>query len=179
VEKGTSEPKWSFYVRTRNDTCLGVMSTDGALPPVAVTGSSDGDIRKPDATNADDDSDTYAKKATIKTGHFIFGDQSGSLMHARSFKQLEAQVVAPNDDVAVSVWTGDDDASNALAPSASKTIVAVSDTDYVQSSNHLVPIHKSGKGITIQYDVTSPTEFEYRGQTVFYDHSGIENRPAR
>jgi hypothetical protein len=181
TEGGQSEPLWSHRIRNRNDTCLGVMSTNGSLPPVCVTGSSDGYIRKPDSTNADDDSDTNAKKVVIKTGHMVMADESGSLMHTRNFKQLEAYIVNPNDSVTVKVWVGDDDCSSASSTGnpVSKTISAVDDTTYTKQSVSMVPIHKSGRGLTIQYECDSPTDFEYRGQGIYHDGPAPNNRPPR
>jgi hypothetical protein len=102
-------------------------------------------------------------------------------MHTRNFKQLEAYIVNPNDSVTVKVWVGDDDCSSASSTGnpVSKTISAVDDTTYTKQSVSMVPIHKSGRGLTIQYECDSPTDFEYRGQGIYHDGPAPNNRPPR
>jgi hypothetical protein len=178
TEEGRLEPYWSVDIQAREQKFVTRLNTDGYGTKLAYYSCDDGKTRTEDDTDDDDDGDSYAKKLTIRTGHFILGDQSGSLMHARNWKQLEAYVVNPNDAVNISIWTGDDDAPSSASPTT-RTIAAISDTDYVKQSSSLVPIHKSGIGLTIQYEVTSPTEFEYRGQGLYVDTGAPNNRPTR
>jgi hypothetical protein len=65
VEEGALEPYWSFKIRNRKDSAVGIVVRQRRTPRRNDYGSCDGFARREDDANADDDGDTY----DIADGH--------------------------------------------------------------------------------------------------------------
>jgi hypothetical protein len=179
TEEGSLEPYWTIDKRTREDYALGMLKATGQKRGKLAFASCDGYVRQEDATDDDDDSDSYAKKLTIRTPHFFMGDQGGSVTHGRKYKALDLFVKNPNDAVVVKCFGGDDEAATAAAPQQTYTHPAVANTAYASQTSFYVPLNTvAGKGLTIQYEVTSPVGFEYRGENVYFD-DGVQSKAAK
>lgn len=178
TEEGQLDPLVTNDVRARTDDCIGVIAaSDGTLLP--VTGSSDGYIRQEDATDDDDDTDTYAKKVVIQTGGWVYKDQGGSLWQGCKWQRVDPCFVNPNDAVVGKFYAGDTDATSAASPQHTHTFPAMSDASYVKQGSHTAILASvAGKFLYQRYEITSPVGFEYLGSYAYGD-TGVQSRAAK
>ena len=178
-------PVWVTDFRDRLDYCQMELKVATANQRKALyVGSSDGYIREEDVmTNADDDGDTYEKKMTITTSHRFPEGQGGDDQHANTFNGLDLYLAHPNHAATVSLYAGDDKvASEAVAPQWTKLLPATAEPStsrqrVQRTSERETPNSVSGKGATLQVEVTSPIGVEFRGYSLDYIPSGAQDRP--
>lgn len=172
VEEGQLDPPLMKWIQTRETTCVGLWSAAGAKQPTVVFGGQDGYVRKLDATDGDDDSDTYGKDVTITHKHLFFGDQGGDDNHGRRFNHIDVFCKTENQAATVSLYPGDDDASSGATPH-SRQIDASAASGYVAKTSHRLGLNTvAGKGVTVKITADSPVGFEYRGFGIEYTEGG-------
>jgi hypothetical protein len=183
VELGGSGtlPYWTFDQRTRKDYTLGLLSTDGDLDERYV-GSCDNYVRTNDATDDDDDGDTYAKAATIATKHDIGGDQTGRLDHGKTLERLGLHVKSETKAWRVSVYPGDDSAYTAAAatwtvPVSASALTKNGNAAIAKTYHDFEPKGCSGKGFTTKITISAPLNFEFRGEYKEWKNEGENVRP--
>lgn len=170
VEEGVTDPPILFDIQARRTTCIGVYSQGGAKQPTIVYGDEDGYIRKEDATDADDDGDTYNKALTIRPKHFwLGGDQGGDDNHGGVVAFISEFVKSPNQNFTINGYAGDDDAASG-DPQFSKTVQSLDQVAArTDKTSHRVSVDRlSGKGVTVEVTASAPVDFEYRGFNLEY-----------
>lgn len=179
TEEGALEPHWLEDVRSREETAVGMMSTDGITPPVVVYGGEDGFIRKEDATNSNDDSDANSKTMVITHKHiYPEGDQGGDVAHGYTYTDLQWYGVNTTTDVSIVLFTGEDDAvPGAFSQNPySKTFEAVSiSVGPKVTSRRAIVAGAAGRGATPELRATAPVDVEHRGIGFSY-HVGPHRR---
>lgn len=169
LEQGEGEPYWSNNIMTRRTTSLGVFFPEGSKRSVMVRGSCDGYVRQEDATDGDDDGDTFAKAYTLKHKHFFMGDQAGDDAHGRTFVDFDWFGKHGAVAAAVNLYPGDDSSGDAVTAPFSHSIPVPSATTggrtaTAKTSHHIGSTPGvSGKGITVEVTGTSPVGMQHRG----------------
>lgn len=168
-EAGEGEPYWSNDIMKRRTTSLGLFTPEGSKRSVLTYGSCDGYVRQADATDGDDDGDTYGKAYKLKHKHFFFGDQAGDDAHGRTYVGFDW--FGKHGAVAASAnfFPGDDSSGDAATPPVSRSIAVpaatrAGRTATAKTSHHIGSIPGlSGKGITVEVTGTSPVGMQHRG----------------
>jgi hypothetical protein len=181
----SGRPVWMMDFRSRLDYCHFELKVATANQRKALyVGSEDGYVREEDVmTNADDDGDTYGKKMTIITSHRFPEGQGGDDQHGNTFNGLDLYLVHHDHAATVSLYAGDDKvAAEAAAAQWSKLLPATAEPSAARqrvkrTSERLTPAGVSGKGATLQVEVTSPIGVEFRGYSLDYIPSGAQDRP--
>jgi len=169
-------PIWVFDRRARRDWVTGELAVDGSSNYwERYTGSCDGNVRQENVEDdADDDGDAYQKQLTVESGHRYMGDQSGDQAHGRTFHPLDVYAKHEDQAAVVSVYAGEDDSPQALAPAKQLTLPATGPKTgqrrrTAQTSEQVTLDGVSGKGVTFKLEVVAPTDVEFRGW-------GVEHR---
>ncbi len=174
VEEGEPEPYWSNDIRTRKTFALGEFFAEGEKRGFLVDGSSDGYVRKEDATDGDDDSDGYNKDAKWRHKHMFFGDQAGHDAHGRQYTDVNWFGKNVNGTVSVKLYGGDDEAGDATTAPKTLTIAAPDSTApggqalLAQTSHHRGGLGVAGKGLTVEVTASAPVGVEHRGYAVHH-----------
>lgn len=176
VEGGESQPWWVFDKRNRPDSVLATISADGDCADELWTGSCDGFVRRENQdADADDDGDTWGKKALIRTKHFFLRGQHGGRYQGMTTKDITLYLRCALQGYRLSAYSGDDPAREASQPSWGPydfpPLVQPGATD---ETAKLIKPRLSG-AVTLELEVNAPVGLEYRG--VSLDHTaGPRNR---
>lgn len=181
-----SQPDWVFDVRTRKDLSLGLISaTNGANQYNQFVGSADGYIRQMNvASNADDDSDTNAKRLIIQTGANFLGKQAGIHKEGKKLTKFVSYVESESNAWTLYLTGGDEDVVNAANPDNStkffkEDVAASASGGFTKKSthNHSGVERVSGNAFCVKVDASSPSGMKFRGyQGVWVP--GEATRPA-
>jgi len=180
----SGNPIWLFDFRTRLDYCQFELKDATATQRKSLfVGSSDGFVRQENVmTNADDDGDSYLKKMTVRTAHRYPEGQGGDEEHAVTFNGLDLYLLHPNQAATISLYAGDDKvAEEAVVPTLTWDSPATAEPTGARQrttrASERRPIEGvSGKGVTLQVEVSSPVDVEYRGCSLDYVPSGAQDR---
>lgn len=176
VQKGYSEPFWSIDLRDRLDTTFGEYTEAGERRAFPILGSEDGRVRQDDPTNGDDDGDAYNKALSIVGPHDCDNDQGGDDAHGYQFTNLDLFVKNDQTEVQVSLHTGDDTASQGVAPFTEPLAASAVPGQVGKTSHHLTVEGAAGKGGALRLAAQAPVGVEYRGHNL-YHRKGEQTRP--
>jgi hypothetical protein len=175
IEEGAREPYWSNNIEDRETYALGEFFAEGEKRGFHVEGASDGYVRKEDATDGGDDSDTYNKAMKQRHKHFFFGDQSGHDAHGRTYTDFDWFGKNANGTVTVNLYGGDDEAGDATTAPKALSIAAPSGTApggqtlLAKTSHHRGGVSGvSGKGLTVEVTASAPVGVQHRGFAVHH-----------
>jgi hypothetical protein len=177
-----NDPWWSFDMRARSDSIMGLLlAQDNSTFQDFYTGSCDGIIRKENVdTDADDDGDTFRKAWRVLGKHFFMGDQGGDDSHGFRYTDLDVFLQNETVPVTVSLWAGDDTASEAYAAQWSQVIPAGQVTRprarVPRTSLHIDTTRVSGKGASVDFTATAPVGLKLRGYALYFEQ-GEQDRP--
>ncbi len=184
-EGSKNQPDWTFDIRGRKDSAVGLLAAPGSLRDEFYTGSCDGYVRKENVqSNADDDDDSYGKALIIRTGHFLYNDPGGGRNHGKVLTDLDVYVESESTDWTLNVFGGDEEASQAETPMFTATRVASALTDgdgntYLpQAVHHFRPTGVAGRGFTHEITAVGPQGVEYRGLGGAWK-VGVATRPRK
>jgi hypothetical protein len=169
-EDGQAEPRWALYKQNRGIFALGELYGDGEMGSLLHYGDQAGVVRRHDATDGDDDGDTFLKRLRAVYKHFFYGDQGGHDSQGRKMTDLDLFMKHENNDVLVNVYGGDEEASTATRPSWYQTVRATlarvaGRLKTPKTSHHFTP-GVNGKGHTVEIIVSSPVGVELRGLNI-------------
>jgi hypothetical protein len=180
LEDGEREPYWSNDIMKRQTTSLGVFFPEGSKRSVLVYGACDGYVRQADATDGDDDGDTYAKGYRLKHPHLFMGDQAGHDAHGRAYPDFDWFGKHGGVAATVNLYAGDDSAAEMTTAPFSKSIAVppttiAGRTATAKTSHHLPTPGVGGKGVTVEVTGTSPVGMEHRGFAITH-REGSQSR---
>lgn len=169
VEGGESQPWWVFDKRDRPDNTIAAVEADGDCVDELWTGSCDGMVRRENQEDdADDDGDTYGKKATIRTKHYFLRGQHGGRYQGMKTTDVTLYLRSANQGYRLSAYAGDDTAREASQPSWGPydfpPLFQPGATD--ETAKLIKP--KLAGAATFELEVNAPVGLEYRG--ISLDH---------
>jgi hypothetical protein len=181
----SGSPVWMFDFRSRLDYCQFELRNSSTEERRSLfTGSEDGIVREEDVMDdPDDDGDANQKTMIIEPPHRYPGGQEGSEAQANTFVGLDLFLVHEDNDVTVSIYSGDDKvAEAAVAPnwtvtSAATALPSNERQRVTPTSEHHTITRATGKGVTLLMEVVAPVGVEYRGYSIDYIPSGAQSRP--
>jgi hypothetical protein len=168
VGGGGQQPWWSFDHMGRRMTAVGKLTT-GTNRFSLYNGSTDGYLRKMNVdADINDDSDSYAKRATITTKLYMMDDPGGDAESGKELLTLWCYVESEAQPWIVEIRAGDESAGDILVPYFTKTVAASAQVDgtttWVAKTTHSIqPGRVVGRGFMFTFTVASPTGFRWRG----------------
>lgn len=165
-ERETSQPKWSFDVRDRSDTCHGVLRVSGESLDSVYTGSADGFVRRENvATNYNDDSDTHNKTMIVQFKHYFMGDAGqGSIFDGKNFTEIWPYVESENNTWRLFLHGGDEHAATDIPQWDDLDIPASAIAGKPPKTVHYFkPTGVSGRGLSVVIDAATPNNMKVRG----------------
>jgi hypothetical protein len=135
-------------------------------------GACDGSIYgENSAADPDDQGDAYGKRYTLQTGAvFADSDQAGDDDHGANWKKLDLFMQSDSAATTVSLYAGDETASDAATPQWSEAIQgSAADGLVTKTSWHRVLNKVTGKSVTLHFTGTGSTDFSYRGYAISYE----------
>lgn len=166
---GGAQPDWEFDVLARPDYTIGELYPSGSDKSELYTGGPDGWVRRTNVdTDASDDNDSYLKKLTIRTKHYPFGAQMGGKQRANTLKELMLYLRSAVNSWVLSIFSGSPAAREAAAPTwGPYTFGTTLPAGGIDETEKFIRSTKvSGKGATLEIQVTSPVGFQYRGNSL-------------
>jgi hypothetical protein len=162
-EAPNAQPKWTFDVRGRLDSCGGALIASGTSRGDYFTGSCDGFVRKENVlTDGTDDGDTYKKKFLTQGPHDYFTDVGGNRDHGKKYTDMTVFSRNENQAAVLSLFPGDEAAPEGL-PRRYKTIPARLSAGKVAAGSYFMRPEVSGEGLTWRYEVSTPVGVEFHG----------------
>jgi hypothetical protein len=171
------QPSWSFHRMARETNSAAMLALPGAKRSDPHFGYCDGFVRYEDATDADDDGDSYNKRLWIRTKAYDMGDPGNSKQRGKRFPDLWSYFEAETKASVVYFKGGDEEAWQALLPDNTdywyKDSVAAGAKTYEKGGlqHDAVPrtvvVHRpvkvTGRSLTYEFTVSSPLNVRWRG----------------
>lgn len=157
-------PHLSLDVRARTDECAAILKKPGARRGALYTGSCDGTIRRENVRDdADDDGDTYQKRMSILTKHYLFDDPGGTPIEGNTFATAWMYVIAEDNAYTIKSYGGDDYANRYFTASDTDSVLAGEEAD--NDGNTLAPKCVeywepgfSGRGASFLFEMVAPKD---------------------
>jgi hypothetical protein len=171
------QPNWSYDRMARRTDSAAMLATPGTKRADAYFGYCDGFVRYEDATDDDDDSDTYVKRLWIRTKAYDMGDPGNSKVRGKRFPDLWSYFESETCVSIAYFRGGDEEAWQGLTPNNSSfwfkdTMAAGYETFYADDENcaavpRTVVVHRpvkvSGRCLTVEFTVSDPLNVKWRG----------------
>lgn len=172
-----SQPDWTFDLRDREDNAMGVLADVNSRRDQFYVGSCDSLIRKENvAANANDDGDTYNKAMAIQFRHEYLEKIGGQEGEGKVFTRLDLYAKAENQVLAVSLYSGEDDAENGVPQFSGSLPASALSGSVAKTRHHINPPNTVGEGLTILLEVDAPTDVAVSGYGGEWE-PGPSNRP--
>jgi hypothetical protein len=118
-----SSPDLSFDLRTRADSAMASIALPGGRRADLWVGGADGILRQENsATDLNDDSDTFAKTAIIRTKHYLPNGPGGDEADGSTFPTAWTFTQSEDAAYVVNLYSGDERASDAETPNFAETV---------------------------------------------------------
>lgn len=167
------QPHWYYDVCTRIITSVGRLTLPGTARTDVYLGDDSSFVRGKDATNSDDDGDTYGKRMWIRLAANHMGDPGGFSSEGKEWTSLWTHMQSESSAWTVYFRGGDEEAWKGILPDnnttwwrenvAASELVTASYRYTPQTIHPHIPARVAGRCLTADYNIPTPLNVYWRG----------------